>query len=155
MSGATIGGSLVIRPGTTVVIVNSTIGGSLSASDAGAFALCGSTVNGDVSVTGATGFVLIGDPLDDGCAGNSIGGNVRLSSNRAGVEMSSNPRIGGSVSFLNNSGAGPFPGDSSPEIAANIIAGSLSCSGNSAVTNDGRPNTVGGTRSGQCGAPGF
>jgi uncharacterized repeat protein (TIGR01451 family) len=155
VNNAAIGGALIIRPGTTAVITNSTIGGLISATDPGAVTLCGSKVSGEVGISGATGFVLIGDPGDDGCAGNSIGGAVRLSSNHAGVEVGHNPRIGGSVTLTNNSGAGAFPDDVIPEVEANAIAGSLNCSGNSGVTNDGQPNSVVGARTGQCGAAGF
>jgi hypothetical protein len=46
--------------------------------------------------------------------------------------------------------------NTSPEIEANTIKGSLSCSGNSPKpTHDSAPNTVSGSRSGQCGAKGF
>ena len=54
-------------------------------------------------------------------------------------------------------GSGPTTEDGEPEIEANQnVQGTLSCSGNSpAPTNDCRPNTVSGARSGQCGAEGF
>jgi hypothetical protein len=37
-----------------------------------------------------------------------------------------------------------------------VISGNLACTGDTpTVTNDGHPNTVYGTRSGECGAAGF
>jgi hypothetical protein len=112
--------------------------------------LCGSTVGGAVGISGASGFVLVGDPGDDLCAPDSIGGILSLTSNTAGVEVSSS-RIGGNVVLNNNSGRGRFAEDSRPEVEANTIGGRLSCAGNTpAPTNDGQPNTKGGSSSGQC-----
>src|SRR5439155_7647186 len=48
-------------------------------------------------------------------------------------------------------GGGPFPEDASPELESNQITGNLACSANNpAPINDGHPNTVSGTRTGQC-----
>jgi hypothetical protein len=54
-------------------------------------------------------------------------------------------------------GAGPFlPDDAQAMIRANTITGNLACSGNVPAPSHGtQPNTVSGTRSGQCGAAGF
>jgi hypothetical protein len=57
----------------------------------------------------------------------------------------------GGLNVTGNHGGGPFPGDAAPEIVANTVRGGLTCLGNKpAPTNDGRPNTVTGARSGQC-----
>jgi hypothetical protein len=99
--------------------------------------------------------VLLGDPGDDGCAGNTLRGHVTLASNSGGLELRGNG-IAGSVSVTGTTGTGPFPEDSRPEIEANSISGHLSCSGNApTATNDGHPNSVAGSRNGECGAPGF
>jgi hypothetical protein len=122
----------------------------VTGSGGGAFSLCGSSVGGNVGISGASGFVLIGDPGDDKCASNTVGGSVSLTSNNAGVEVSQNTRISGNVTLNNNTGGGPFPEDTRPEVEANIIGGTLSCSGNTpAPTNDGQPNSRAGA-SGQC-----
>jgi hypothetical protein len=82
---------------------------------------------------------------------------VSLRSNTGGVELSHNDRIGSAVTVSGNSGAGPFIDDGlGQEVEANTIWSTLSCSGNSpAARNDGQPNTVSSTRSGECGAAGF
>jgi hypothetical protein len=150
LNGASVGGNLTFPPGANVTITNSKIGGSVTGSGGGAFSLCGSSVGGNVGISGASGFVLIGDPGDDKCASNTVGGSVSLTSNNAGVEVSQNTRISGNVTLNNNTGGGPFPEDTRPEVEANIIGGTLSCSGNTpAPTNDGQPNSRAGA-SGQC-----
>jgi hypothetical protein len=152
VDSATVRGSITVQSGARVVITRSTIG-SLTASSPGAITLCGSTVSGGITISGASGFVMIGDPVDDGCPGNSISAGVTLGSNHAGVEVSHNSRIGGSLGLTQNAGAGPLPADVGPEVEANTVMGSVNCFGNSpGVTNNGEPNTVSGGRSGQCAA---
>ena len=152
VQGAHIKGSLTITAGTDVLILNSTIDLGVTGTNPRAVGICNTTVKGSVSITGASGLVLLGDPGDDRCASNNIQGDVSLSSNAGGMEVQSN-KIGGNVSLTGNSGAGPFPEDLGPEVEANKIQGNLSCSGNSAqLTNDGKTNTVTGTKSGQCAA---
>jgi hypothetical protein len=149
--GATISGNLTVRPGTTVVINGATIKGSVTASGGGAFSVCGSTLQSSLSVSGATGFVLVGDPGDDGCAGNTIHGSVNLKSNHAGVELSQNFYIGGTVTLSKNLGGGPFD-DAAPEVEANMINGGLVCTGNSPLASDdgGQTNMVSGPKKGEC-----
>ncbi|WP_158844577.1 hypothetical protein [Streptomyces sp. NRRL WC-3742] len=78
-------------------------------------------------------------PPGDGCPGN-----------RSGAELVAN-RIGGSVEVNGTTGTGPFPEDDRAEIERNTIRGSLHCTGNTPPpTNGGNPNTVHGTRAGQC-----
>ena len=150
VSGATLAGGISISGGASVFIVNSRIGGQISASNGGAFGICGSTAQG-VSVSNASGFVLVGDPGDDACAGNTINGNVVVSGSTAGVEVAGNPRIGGSLSLINNRGSTVSPEDALIEVEGNTVTGSLSCSSNTpGATNDNQPNTVGGSRAGQC-----
>jgi len=150
ITNANVTGGVRVSPGTAVIISGSTISGGISARKPSGFFMCGTTTRSSVSVTASTGFVLVGDPGDDLCPGNSIGGTLSVRNSTAGVEISSNSRIGGSLSLRGNHGAGPFPEDAIPEVEANTIVGAASCSRNSGVTNDGQPNTVGGARSGQC-----
>ena len=83
-----------------------------------------------------------------------VKGNVELGSNTAGLVLADNT-VGGNVKVRDTVGPGPA-GRTAPEIEANSVGGGLDCSGNNpAVTNDGRPNVVGGERKGQCAAPGF
>lgn len=150
LTGATVAGSVIIRNGANVVVAGSTVQGAISASGGGLLSVCGSHVQ-SISVSSATGFVLIGDPGDDACGANTVTNGVSLLLNRAGLEVSSNTSIGGSVVLSSNSGVGPFPDDTRPEIEGNTIAGSLTCSSDTPpASNDGHPNTVSGSRSGEC-----
>ncbi|MFF1475937.1 hypothetical protein ACFVZY_52490, partial [Streptomyces mirabilis] len=150
---ATVRGGVNGVPGGALFISNSTIGGSVQSSNGTLFSICDSSVIGSVQVNGATGFVLIGDPGDDHCPGNRITtGSVQLTNNHAGAELVAN-NIGGSVQVSGTTGTGPFPADSSAGIVGNTIGGSLACAGNvPPPTNRGTPNTVTGSRTGQCAA---
>ena len=160
VKGATVNGDLTIAPGTVVAIIGSKITGTLtqnplSTDSGGALSLCGTSVGGDVVVSRASGVVLIGDAADDGCAANTLAMGLTLTGNTGGVELVGN-KVMGSVTLTGNSGTGAFAEDVQPELEANTIGGNLACSGDSpAATNDGHPNNVTGTRSGECGAAGF
>jgi len=149
LSDATVKGKIVVAAGATLSIVNSTVSGSVSARRAGQIVICGSHITRQVNVTGATGFVLIGD-TDDVCAGNRIDGPVTLASNTGGLELGFNT-IGGNVRVRSNTGAGPAPDHTSPQIEANTIHGGLACTGDTPVmSDDERSNSVVGHRGGEC-----
>ncbi len=157
ISGA-VNGPLTVQAGGTVALMGAQVNGPLRASSAGAVALCGSTVGGPVSITGSTGFVRIGGGSDDpgvSCASDTLQGPLTLSGNKGGVEVEG-ARIAGPLSLTNTSGAAPGEDSAAPELEGNTIGGPLSCSGNTPPpTSDGRPNTVSGPKSGQCGVPGI
>jgi hypothetical protein len=145
-------GTVKIDPGAVVIMIRSTIGGTITAQSPGLFAICGSNARGSISISGATGYVLLGDPRDDQCPGNSFGGAIDLSSNRAGVEISGN-QVSSNVSLSGNTGAGPFPEDVRPSVEADTITGNLKCSSDTpTATNNARPNKVSGNKSGECAA---
>ncbi|MGH9125423.1 MAG: hypothetical protein ACRDZ8_11965 [Acidimicrobiales bacterium] len=146
--GATIGGTLIVPAGSTLVLLDSSVaGGLLTTGRPGSVAVCDSRVGGSVQITGASGFVLLGDPGDDGCAGNTLHSSVLLASNHGALQVADN-HITGSVSVTGTSGTGPFPGDVGAQIEANTIGGNLICSANKPpATDDGQPNTVAGSAS--------
>lgn len=147
---ADVRGAVLGHGGTAIFVGNSSVRGSINLSQPSQVAICGTQTTGSVHVTASTGFIVIGDAGDDNCAANRIGGSVLLRHNRGGLELVGNT-IGGAVQVTDNSGAGPFPEDSAPEIEGNTIGGALNCSGNvPPPTNDGRPNDVTGARQGQC-----
>ncbi|WP_369148029.1 Ig-like domain repeat protein [Streptomyces sp. R44] len=149
---ANVGGTVHGIAQGALFIGNSTVDGSVLSTRGTLFAICDSLIDGSVSVARATGFVLLGDPGDDGCAANRITGGVQLSDNSSGTELVSNT-IGGSVQVNGTTGSGPFPIDNRAAIVGNTIGGSLSCARNvPPPTNRGVPNTVTGTRRGQCAA---
>jgi len=138
--------------------------------------ICGSTIDGSVIVenftTAAPGWVIgqptspppdgyvyngggVNDP-DLTCESpNIIHGTVVLSANsiarlKLAANTIGNPQAS-SVTISSNKVV-----NESVKVEGNTIAGSLNCSGNSwlggspAVTNEGLPNSVSGTRNGQC-----
>jgi hypothetical protein len=150
---STVRGAVLAGSGAKVAVCRSSVAGSLTAtSHPAGVSVCASTIGGAITVSGSTKFVLIGDPTDDTCGANrltSAGGNS-LTGNTGGIEVVSNT-INGSLTFSSNSGKGPFAEDTGPEIEGNHFGGSLNCSANvPAPINDGKPNTVGGARTGQC-----
>jgi hypothetical protein len=163
ITGATISEGLAISGSASVSIVNSIVENGITSSGAKMITLCHDVTRegGFVSISRTKGFVLIGSNRDDApmpCAANSIRGAVTLRNNIGGIELGANT-ITGPVSVTSNvmpNGLSVDAENTAPEIEANIINGSLSCSGNSPKpTHDNAPNTVSGTRSGQCGAKGF
>jgi hypothetical protein len=146
---AKVSGSVTAREGA-LFIGNSNVRGAVSATGTTLVGVCGSNLGGSLSVTRSTGFVVIGDPGDDGCASNTIRGAVTLHGNQAGAELVGN-QIGGALNVRDTSGTGPFPEDVAAEIEGNQVGGSLVCRGNvPPPINDGNPNTVRGSRVGQC-----
>jgi hypothetical protein len=103
---ATVTGGIHVSAGTALDVENSTISGGLKADSAAAVRVCGSTIGSSVTVTSARAFVLIGDSDDDGCAHNSIGGNLILQDNANGIDAVAN-QVAGAVIASRNSGAGP------------------------------------------------
>jgi hypothetical protein len=127
------------------------VNGRVTADHPGSVAICGSRLASSLSVTNASGPVLVGDGGDDGapaCAGNTIGGFVTLSGNRANVELGGSS-VGGALTLTNNLGTGSGV-ENNPEVEGNTLNGGAACSGNSSVSNDSRPNKVTGARTGQC-----
>ncbi|HZS15700.1 MAG TPA: Ig-like domain-containing protein [Candidatus Dormibacteraeota bacterium] len=161
ITNAKVSGDVIVSGGASVTIANSTVGHGITATGAGMLTVCGVTTStGGVTISGTTGFVLVGsggDAADRPCAGNTVAGGLTLNANRGGFEMSGNT-IKGTVTVNNNVLYGPaYDLDSpAPEIEANSIKGTLSCTGNvPAPTDDLQPNRVIGSHTGQCGAPGF
>jgi hypothetical protein len=139
------GGSLVVNPGTRVV-------GGISSQGSTGIRICGALIRSAsggagtaISVVGTVGPVVIGDGTA-ACPRNDVVGQVSLDGNNS-VELDTN-RVSGSVSVVNTSGS-----PQAPVVAANQITVNLDCAGNvPAPTNEGRPNTVLGARTGQCAA---
>jgi hypothetical protein len=157
VNNATVNGGITVLPGAALSLTNSTVNGGVSSSGAKAVTWCGNLIHGASIVSTTSGFVLIGDSGDDGfsCAGNDMRGNLTLTANAGQLELSSN-HVSGGVTITNTTGTGPNLENLISEIEGNQISGQLSCTNNTpAPINDGHPNTVTGSRSGQCGAAGF
>jgi hypothetical protein len=147
--GGTVNGKLSVQAGGGLTVSGGTIT-SIASSGAKTLRICGANVKGDLTASGTTTYLVIGHIGNDAspaCAKNDVTGNLNVTSNQAGFEVSGNA-ISKSVTVTGNSGTG--------EIKANSIKGSLSCSGNvPAPVNGGLPNTVKGSRSGQCSGANF
>jgi Big-like domain-containing protein len=144
ITAATVSGTLIIPAGAHVSLVGSTItGGVITTGAPGGVIMCSSTVKGSVGISNVTGLVLIGSPYDDACGGNTFGSGVTLTNNRAGLTFIGN-QVTGTTQVSNNSGG-------ATTIGANNVGGTLACLGNDPVAaNGGHPNTVSGSRTGQC-----
>lgn len=157
-SGAKVNGGVTVSNGGSLYLNGATVNGSLTASHGGALTLCGSTVGGGATISNASGFVMVGDAGDDGtpaCAANTIKGGITISNGTGSFEVGGNSITGGAT-FTGNTGTGPFGQDATPEIEHNTVTGGLACSTNNpAPSNGGQPNSVSGTRSGQCVAGSF
>ena len=116
--GATVIGSIVVPNGALLDIEGATIKGSILAHGASFIRICGSSALGVVFVQSSTGFVLIGDAEDDHCAVNSLAASLNLQANTGGVEAIGN-HVRGAVTTGGNSGTGPYPEDTGPDIRAN------------------------------------
>jgi hypothetical protein len=115
--GATISGAITVPKGALLDIEHSTIGGSINSTGGAAFIrICGSSAT-SVTINHSTGPVVVGD-VTDGCAVNSFSGSLTLIGNTGGVQVIGN-HVGGTVTASGNSGAGPFPDDTSVNISGN------------------------------------
>lgn len=115
--GGTISGAVVVPRGALLDLEGVTVVGSISSSGAAFIRVCATTVN-SVAVNGSTGFVLIGDAGDDGCGINTLHGSLTLQNNTGGVEAIGN-HVAGAITVSGNSGTGPFPEDTAPDITGN------------------------------------
>lgn len=155
--GSRIFGDVMISGTGSLNATGVYISGKLTASGGSGLRLCSSTVGGSTSITGVHGVVVIGDGGDDGpppCAGNTLNGSVTLTANTGFLEFSANI-VGGSAAVNNNTTTISVPPENAPatELEGNRISGSLSCLGNvPPPADDGRPNTVFGSKNGQCAA---
>ncbi|GAA3104734.1 hypothetical protein GCM10010464_79910 [Pseudonocardia yunnanensis] len=163
----TVTGPVCLAPGTQILgpvtisgsgsldAVGATIQGPLTATSGTGLRVCATTVNGPATISGINGVIVIGDAGDDGgppCGANTLRGAATFRGNTGFVELGGN-QILGPLTVNNNTTTIIVPPENATatEIEANLVLGILACSGNTPPpTNDGRPNIVIGTRTGQC-----
>jgi hypothetical protein len=141
---------LFVGPGDACDVEGTIVNGGIYMTG-GKLRVCGSTINGSVKVTAASSgpscpapfldsfsectCVALGDLNDGDCAGNTLNGPVSISGGDPYCEMEVGAsRVEGNLSFSNNAYEAGVDG--------NVIYGSLACSGNYTVDNDGEKNTV-------------
>jgi len=154
----TVNGGVTVDPGGALTLQGATINGGVNSTGARtlygqtALQFCGSTINGGATLNKSTGFVYVGDakPHDDNptCTGDTISGGLKITNGKGGFEVGGN-KVSGGITLTNNTGTGGT--EAKTEVEANAVTGGLTCSGNSTgFTNDAKPNSVTGKRSGQC-----
>ncbi len=132
------------------------VGGSIVANSAVGVLLHGDFISGSVTVTNGGGGAVcgyspfFGGPVFSDVEDSIIVGNVNISGlQTCWVGLFRNV-IGGSTTMNNNISADP----DSTEVATNLIEGNLACANNVPAPqvgdSGGAPNTVLGTKSGQC-----
>jgi hypothetical protein len=100
---ARVGGAIVVAKGASIDVENSTIASITANSGPRTIRVCATAATGAVSVSGATGLVIIGDPGDAACRPQQH--------RRHAHTLQPRNNTGGSLVASNNSGPGPFPGD--------------------------------------------
>lgn len=110
LTNATVHGAIVVRAGASLNLQNTTVSGSVVANHGpGTIRICGSSIGVAVDVRNAQGLVIVGDPGPTGCPVNTIAGALILKDNLHGVRAINNTV--GTLQASNNSGPGPYPGD--------------------------------------------
>ncbi|MBV8221586.1 MAG: hypothetical protein JO325_24240 [Solirubrobacterales bacterium] len=161
-SHAVVTGNIIANGTIGVLIHNTTIGGNLKETGGGEALSC------NVPTTGV--FAAVKSPPYSDVEDSTIGKNVAISSLKSCWLGLARDKVGGSVTISNNTMADP----DAIEILASHITKDLACTGNSHTTPTApgaepvwdstetsmtpgviypriaEPNTVGGTRSGQC-----
>lgn len=157
----TINGNVVVPQGATCELTTATVtgnvlvekGASLLAGPQGSVTISGNVLaiqcasvtiepSALVSIGGSVGILFCTGTSGYFVRGVSIQGNFLCQFNSAPCTASSGS-IGGSVDVSQNSGG-------TSTVLGNQIDGNLICFRNTAVTDDGIPNTVAGKKLGQC-----
>lgn len=139
-----VDGAVIGAHAKSILLDSSTVaqGVRSTSSTFGTFQVCGSTITGglvDSGVTDPFNTTTIGDP-SNGCAGNTIKGELTLSGNRGPAIVKGN--VVGAISVTANTSTTPSV------LSDNTIKRSLDCSGN-AVDPTGANNSAP-TKTGQC-----
>lgn len=114
---ATITGSITVPKGGLLDVEDSTVSGAISSTNGAAFIrVCGSSA-ASITINKSTGPVVVGDTVD-GCFTNIFGGSMTLIGNTGGIQVIGNV-VDGTVTASGNSGAGPFPDDTTANISGN------------------------------------
>jgi hypothetical protein len=150
VTGSEVVGPITVQSGGALQLVNSKVTNGIVVTNPSFLSLCNSQVaapagnpSQGVVVNGATTPLRIGDPAN-GCAGNRIAGDVRLTSNTGGLTLGANT-VSGNVTVDNNTVGAPV-------VKANNVFKTLGCAGNNpAPVNSGQANTAS-TKAGQCSA---
>ena len=146
-SADVVDGDVIATNALGVLVHGSVIVGDIRESGGGGGAFTGPGKN--CTPTGI--FNKFGSPVFSDFEDSMIGGNVSVVGVQSCFFGAFRDKVGGSVSYLNNTMADP---DAS-EVLTNNIQGNLICAGNLPANqfgdSHGSPNTVGGFATGQCG----
>jgi YVTN family beta-propeller protein len=92
VAGTTVAGNLTVQAGGSLRIIGATVGGNVTLQGAGPSLLCGVSVAHNLTISNAppgTATTVIGDTAAGCTSGDTIAGNVTISSNQAPVDLSS------------------------------------------------------------------
>jgi hypothetical protein len=138
----TVKGGVVATGALGVIVHDSSIGADASQSGGGGGPSCAAPTTGI--------FSTLDSPVYSDYEDNSIGGTLRITGLTSCWFGGLRNRVGGSVTFSDNSLSDP----DAMETITNQIAGNFLCSGNSPAVHfgdsGGSPNVVGGFATGQC-----
>jgi hypothetical protein len=103
---STVGRSVKARGTAQVFVFNATVRGDVDVEDTTEVAqICGANVGDDVEVERSGIDILVGDPLAEGCAGNTVGGDLEVEHNVAQSELVVRGNtVGGDLEVEHNSG---------------------------------------------------
>jgi hypothetical protein len=143
-------GPITIQSGGALQLVNTKVTNGVVATNPSFLSICNSQISAPfgnptqgVVVSGASTPIRIGDPAN-GCAGNRIAGDVRLTSNTGGLTLGANV-ISGNVTVDTNTVG-------TAVVKANSTFKALGCAGNDPPpVNNGQVNTAA-SKTGQCSA---
>jgi len=145
-----VGGSINVHSALGVVVHNSSIGGSVNQNGGG----------GGFNCDPQGPFAIFGSPVYSAYEDSTVGGSINIHGMNTCWFGINRATVGGSINFDDNQLADP----DGAELTTNVVNGNFSCHGNSYVWDSGEasfgqsglyprtanPNTVGGTRYGQC-----
>jgi cytoskeletal protein CcmA (bactofilin family) len=142
---AQVKGTVQISQASTVTLTGAAVSGNLkiqSLSGGSQATVCGTQVKGNLQAQTNASPLEIGGTTSQGCAGNTIGGNLTVSNNTAALQVDSNT-VGGNLTVDNDSAM--------TDVSGNSVGGNLECQDDNTVTHIAL-NMVKGNNQGQCAA---
>jgi hypothetical protein len=144
---ASVGGNVQISQASTFTLgPGAAIGGNLQIQGLPAGlsqgTVCGIQVKGNLQAQNNASPIEIGGTTQQGCAGNSVGGNLLVDANTAAVSIDDNT-VGGNLHVDNDS--------ATTDVSGNTVGKNMECESNNTVTHVAL-NMVSGQARGQCAA---
>jgi hypothetical protein len=144
---ASVGGNVQISQASALTLgPGAVIGGNLQIQGLPASlspgTVCGIQIKGNLAAQNNASPIEIGGTTQQGCAGNTVGGNLQVDNNTAAVTVDTN-RVGGNLQADSDS--------ATTDVSGNSVNGNLQCQNDNTVTHVAL-NMVRGKNQGQCAA---